>query len=101
MNQGGRGELGRGRGELVEGEMERVREGQNNVSALVQKSDRTNSRNGREIFPKLVHYCWDVGQSKYLIQRSKSSEGVLVGGVTRTPQRSTKSHIFHTITRTR
>ena len=42
----------------------------------MKKSDRTNSRNGREIFPELVYYCWDVGQSKYLIRRSKSSEGV-------------------------
>lgn len=46
------------------------------MSAPVKKSDRTNSRNEREIFPKLVYYCQHVGQSKYLIQRSKSSEGV-------------------------
>lgn len=59
-------------------EHERAQEGQNNVSALVKKSDRINSRNGREIFPKLVYYCQDVGQSKYLIQRSKSSESVAV-----------------------
>jgi len=51
-------------------------EGQNNVSALVKKSNRANSRNGREIFPELVHYYPCVGQSKYLTQRSKSSEGV-------------------------
>lgn len=53
-----------------------MREAQNNMSALVKKSDRTNSRNGREIFPKPARYCQDVGQSKYLTEHSKSSDGV-------------------------
>ncbi len=62
------------------------------MSALVKKSDRTNSRNGREIFPKLVYYCQHVGQSKYLTERSKSSEGVEVCVCAREDENSTEEH---------
>lgn len=73
-------------GEDLLGEGVVVWEAQNNVSTPVKKSDRTNSRNGREIFPKPEHYCQDVGQSKYL-NPPKRCRGGCVWERTRTPEK--------------